>query len=345
MKILAIETSCDETSVAVVENGVKILGMTTYSQALEHAKTGGVVPEVASREHCIKIIPCVEHVMNSLELSSSDIDALAVTSGPGLIGSLLVGVESAKALAYSWGKPLIGVDHIYGHIASVWLGRHEDEVKFPAIVLTASGRHNDLYVLKSHCSFSKLGTTLDDAAGEAFDKVATLLGLPYPGGPQISHLARLGDPKAYHFPRARLEQKHSFSFSGIKTSVKYLIRDLTVESQILTEKQKADIASSFQEAVCDMLIDKVLQTSKDYNVQTLLLAGGVSANESLRSRLEGECKKRKLSFFAPISLEYCTDNAAMIGCAAYFQWKYLKESVDLFDIISSPKMSACHEPL
>ncbi len=341
MKILAIETSCDETSVAVVENGVKILGMTTYSQALEHAKTGGVVPEVASREHSVKIIPCIEHVMSMLGYTSSDIDLLAVTSGPGLIGSLLVGVETAKALAFAWNKPLMGVNHIYGHIASIWLERSEKDVSFPLVVLTASGGHNDLYLMESHSSLKKLGTTLDDAAGEAFDKVATLLNLPYPGGPQVSHLAEQGNSKAYHFPRARLQDPYSFSFSGIKTAVKYLIRDIIAVSGQLSQQERADIAASFQEAVCDMLAEKMMQAARDYEVKSLVLAGGVSANTLLRSKIEAASQKIGVPYFAPVSLQYCTDNAAMIGCAAYFQYCYNQSACNLLpsDLISFPKAS------
>jgi len=330
MNILSIETSCDETSVAIVRDGVFVVEEVTFSQASIHAETGGVVPEVASREHSQKIIPCLETLLSKSSFSKDDIDAIAVTYGPGLVGALLVGTESAKALSYAWKKPLIPVYHIFGHIYSAWLDRSEESIKFPAVILTVSGGHNDLYLMKNHCVFEKLGGTIDDAAGEAFDKVAKLLGLPYPGGPQISKLAERGNSKAFDFPRPLMNRPNEFSFSGLKTSVRY-----TIDKENLDEQKKADIAASFQEAITETLAKKLVNAAKKNSAKTILLVGGVSANIRLRELVVAYIKKNKLDveFITPKKIKYCTDNASMIGASAYFQYKYGEGAKDVFDVV------------
>lgn len=327
MLILSIESSCDETAVALIENGIRVIADITYSQVPIHATTGGVVPEVASREHIVKIIPCIRNLLEDNNISIEDIEAIAVTSRPGLIGALLIGVETAKALAYAWSKPLIPVYHIWGHIYSVYLDRDIADIHLPAIVLTVSGGHNDIYYFKNHNHLQNIGKTLDDAAGEAFDKVAKMLGLPYPGGPYISQLANEGEAFRHDFPQPMLDSgDYNFSFSGLKTAVKYAIQKVDIE------KEKAHIAASFQEAICQTLAKKVIQAAKTYNVQSIFVVGGVSANDRLRDIIN-EHTHNNYSVLYPAQKKYCVDNACMIGSVAYFQYKNtVVEGENIFSI-------------
>lgn len=309
MKILAIETSCDETAASVVEKnvkGVSILSNVVASQIKLHQKYGGVFPEHASRAHAEKIIPVVKEA-----IGKHKIDCLATTTGPGLIGSLLIGVNFAKTLAFANNLPIIGVNHLLGHVYSNWV--QKPYPKFPAICLIVSGGHTGLYLMKSHQKIMLLGQTLDDAAGEAFDKVAKILGLGYPGGPAIAKAAQKGDPKAYHFPRSMLERKdYDFSFSGLKTAVLY-------ETKKTKLKNKADFAASFEQATIDILIGKTIQAAYKYRPRSICLCGGVSANDKLRKQLKKAVSKLpwKASYHVP-PIEFSTDNAAMIGIVAAY---------------------------
>ena len=353
MKILGIETSCDETAAAVVEDGRRVLSSVIASQVKMHARTGGVVPEVAAREHVVKIVPVIEEALLKAGVSldsrfrgndkrrGNDIDAIAVTQGPGLISSLLVGTNMATTLTRVLEKPLIPVNHIEGHIYANWLER--GAVELPAMVLTVSGGHNELILMKEHGVYEEVGTTLDDAAGEAFDKVARLLGLGYPGGPAISKAAEKGDPERFKLPRAWLKPSYNFSFSGLKTAV---IREMEKAQGKVTEKFKRDLAASFQEAVVEVLAEKVVSAAADSGagcgveqsarcgaekggaaaggcVREIHLAGGVSANQSLREKIQSKitAKNLKTTFQYPAKIEYCTDNAAMIAGAAYFKYQ------------------------
>jgi len=314
MKILAIESSCDETAAAVVADGHKVLSSVIASQMAKHAKTGGVVPEVAAREHVKIILPTVRQ---ALELAGSfwdDIDAIAVTTEPGLVGSLMVGISTASALAFGHDKPLIHVNHVQGHWYSAWL-EAESMPQFPILLLSVSGGHNQLVWMRSHHDYEVLGETLDDAAGEAFDKVARLLRLGYPGGPAIEREARLGDGKSHRFPRTQIPG-YNFSFSGLKTSVLYYIQ--ANEERLEEASFVQDTAAAFQEAVLDMLVSRVVQAAKALNPKEIHVVGGVSANQALRLRLEQNLPREILLRY-PKTLAYCTDNAAMIGAAAYFK--------------------------
>jgi len=332
MKILGIETSCDETSVAIVENGRKVLANVIYSQIPLHAQTGGVVPEVAAREHVIKIVPVLDEALNKANCTWDDIDAIAITQGPGLISSLIIGTQTANTISFVKNKPLIPVQHIVGHIYSNWLygineGETEDEISFPALVLTVSGGHNDMILMKDHHKFKVLGETLDDAAGEAFDKVARILGLGYPGGPAISKMAVNGDPSRFKLPRSFLEKDSlNFSFSGLKTAVIREIRKYIAENKIKDESEldqqfKADMSASFQESVTDVFVHKCLEALRQNpKVKEVMLAGGVSANTTIRSALT-DALPLDVKFRFPKSILYCTDNAAMIAAAGYFQFQ------------------------
>ncbi len=315
MLILGIETSCDETTAAIVEDGRVVKSNVISSQIDLHRKTGGVVPEVAAREHVMKMLPVIDEALSTADVSFDDVDAIAVTQRPGLIAALLVGTSTANTLALLGEKPLIPVNHIEGHIYSNWLER--DDVKFPAVVLTVSGGHNDLVLMKGHGEFEPIGATRDDAAGEAFDKVARLLGLPYPGGPEISQLAESGDPERYNLPRALLDGSFDFSFSGLKSAVLRLVQQ---EGDGL---QREDLAASFQEAICDVLSAKLVRAAEKYDVREVHLAGGVSANQRLRKltaeRLEASSSDAILRF--PMEVPFCTDNAAMIAAAGYFMYQ------------------------
>lgn len=315
MKILGIETSCDETAAAVVEDGISVLSNVIASSVDLHSKTGGVVPEVAAREHIRQISPVVDQAMEDAGSNWDDIDAIAVTRAPGLVASLLVGVNTAQALSYIHKKPLIPIHHIAGHIYANFLGR-EKPIEFPILVLTVSGGHNELILLKGHHDFEQIGETLDDAAGEAFDKVARMLNLGYPGGPIISKKAEDGNPNAYKFPRAMLDKnnKYNFSFSGLKSAVLREIQNIKkADEQII-----CDLSASFQEAVVDVLSDKLVMAAEEFNPKEIHLAGGVSANQLLRQKVS-EKLDGDIPLIYPENLVYCTDNAAMIAGAAYFK--------------------------
>ncbi len=336
MKILAIETSCDETAAAIVEDGRKVLANVIASQIDLHAKTGGVVPEVAAREHVLKMVPVLEECMSVAGCGWDDIEALAITRGPGLISSLIIGTETASVISYVMSKPLIPVQHIVGHIYSNWLygeGKDENsgEPQFPILILTVSGGHNELILMKNHHEFEVLGETRDDAAGEAFDKVARILGLGYPGGPAIAKIALNGDMEKFKLPRSYLEKGSlDFSFSGLKTAVLDVVKknSATGEAGGNLLLFKADLAASFQEAVVEVLADKLIMALKKFpEVKEVHLAGGVSANLRLREVIGKklkkyvEEKKNPVTFRHPRSFTYCTDNAAMIAAAGYYLYK------------------------
>lgn len=306
--ILGIETSCDETAAAVVENGTRILANAVASQIDIHRRFGGVVPEVASRHHVDQITIVCEAAMEESGISWNDLDAIAVTQGPGLIGALLVGVNAAKALAFAHRIPLVPVHHITGHI---YANRFVHELQFPLIALVVSGGHTELVLMPEHGSYRVIGTTRDDAAGEAFDKVARTLGLPYPGGPEIDRLAGQGSA-SIDFPRAWLEQGSlDFSFSGLKSAVINYIHN---EKQRGREISKADVAASFQASVAEVLVKKTMMAAGRYEVRQLLVAGGVSANSQVRKEMAGAAETRGIPFVVP-PLRLCTDNAAMIAAA------------------------------
>ena len=319
MKILAIETSCDETAAAIVEDGWRVLANVIASQIDLHAKTGGVVPEVAAREHVLKMLPVIDECLEKAGCDWDDIEAIAVTKGPGLVSSLIIGTETASVISYVKNLPLIPVQHITGHVYSNWL-EVEDEIKFPLVVLTVSGGHNELILMKNHHQFEVLGETRDDAAGEAFDKVARLLGLGYPGGPAISKLAEKGDAAAFKLPRIYLEKDSlDFSFSGLKTAVLNEVKKL--EGKI-PKNFRANLAASFQEAVVDVLAEKLIRAARSIpGVKEIHLAGGVSANTRLREAIGDKMQEMtKIAFRCPKAISYCTDNAAMIASAAYFKY-------------------------
>jgi N6-L-threonylcarbamoyladenine synthase len=316
MRILAIETSCDETSIAIVEEHKGILHVPTSfvrSQIDIHQAYGGVVPEVGAREHLEMIAPMLERAVRA---DGEGIDAIAVTSGPGLAPALRVGVETAKALAWAWKKPLVSVCHLEGHIYANWIG--ETVPTFPVLALIVSGGHTELILMRDHGIFERLGETLDDAAGEAFDKVARMLGLPYPGGPAVAALAEGGRGDAIAFPRALLQKDDAtFSFSGLKTAVLYELRKH--EHQLQNEQYRADIAASFQEAVVDVLVQKTMRAVGKYSPTSIVLAGGVAANLALRSRLREAAQSVAIPLYLP-EFKYSLDNAAMIGAAGYYRF-------------------------
>ena len=312
---LAIETSCDETSAAVIADGRTILSNIISSQVPLHQKYGGVVPEIASRKHIEWALPVVDQALKEAGVSLREVDGIAVTSGPGLVGALLVGVAVAKGLAFATGLPLIGVHHLEGHIAAAWLA--DATLEPPFLALVVSGGHTSLVEVKDYNTFRLLGQTLDDAAGEAYDKVARLLKLPYPGGPYVEKIALEGNERAIAFPRALSNRSYDFSFSGLKSAV---INYLHKAEQKKEEVNFADVAASFQAAVGDVLVLKTLAALEELGHQKLALVGGVASNQYLRNRLETELKKRNIQLIVP-SKELCTDNAAMIGSRAYYQWK------------------------
>ena len=317
-RILAIETSCDETACAVLEDGRSLLSSVVASQMDVHARYGGVFPEVASRQHVLTIVPVVEEALLKAHMALTDMDALAVTRGPGLAGSLLVGLNAAKGLALGAGLPLVGVNHLEGHIYSAWLMEDGDKKtgqppSFPLMALLVSGGHTELDLMTGHLEYTRLGATLDDAAGEAFDKTARLLGLPYPGGPSIQAAAENGDPDRFKFPRAWLEGSWDFSFSGLKTAVLREVRRIEVEHRPLPV---ADMAASFQAAVVDVLFNKTIDAAREFDAKEILVGGGVSANKALR---EAFLAQDEFKVHIP-PLKYCTDNAAMIAAAGYFRF-------------------------
>ena len=313
MKILAIESSCDETSMSVIEDGHIDLGTVILSQIDIHKSYGGVVPEIASRSHAESITIVLEEVLTKANVTMDEIDAVAVTYGPGLIGSLLVGLIAAKTIAYIYDKPLIPVHHIAGHIYANNLVK---KMEFPLIALVISGGHTDLIYMEENYSFKKIGGTLDDAVGECYDKVARVLGLPYPGGPSIDKLAREGND-TYKLPLPLNDDSYDFSFSGIKSAVINLVHN---EEQKKNAIRKADLACSFQNKVVEILTKKTIKALKEYHVKNLVVAGGVAANSAIRKSLEEECIKNNFDLTVPPIL-YCTDNAAMIGAAGFFAYQ------------------------
>lgn len=311
--ILGIETSCDETAASVTENGRKVLSNVVYSQIPLHTIYGGVVPEIASRKHIDKIIYVIDRALKEANITKEQLDAVAVTYNPGLVGALLVGVSVAKAFAYSIKKPLVPVNHIQGHIAANYIAYPELEPPFVSLV--ASGGHSHILHIKDYRSFDVIGATTDDAAGEAFDKAARVLGLGYPGGPKLNKLAEEGNPEAIRFPRPH--NGYDFSFSGLKTAV---INYVHTAEQKGEEINKADIAASFQQAVCDVLVNNTVAAARELGVEKIAIAGGVAANTLLREQMEAEGKKNGLKFYCP-PINLCTDNAAMISCAGYLNFE------------------------
>jgi len=315
MRILGIETSCDETAASIVENGVHVYSsvIATSKQAFE--KLAGVIPEEAARMQVECIIPVVDQALTEAQMKSGDIDAIAVTKGPGLLGSLLAGTVSARVLAHTWKKPLIGVHHTFGHLSSSWLATNANNPPlFPILTLSVSGGHTDLWLRTSHTRGTILGSTRDDAAGEAFDKGAHVLGLPYPGGPHLAKRAEAGDAATFRFPLPlRDDPSLDFSFSGLKTALKYLLRDEHIPLD------SADVAASFEHAICLHLMDKLSKAVALHSeVREIHVVGGVSANQHLRMLLQALCDAEKLVLRWPNTLGYCTDNAAMIAAAGFF---------------------------
>ncbi len=322
-RILAIDTSCDETAAAVIQDGRYILSNVVASQIDLHAQYGGVFPEMASRAHVEMIVPVIDDAMKTAYIGWDDLDAIAVTYGPGLAGSLLVGVNTAKGIALGRGLRLIGVNHIEGHIYAHWLETEAEgaaspgDLTFPLLVLIVSGGHTELVLMQKHGQYRRLGATLDDAAGEAFDKVGRLLGLPYPGGPAIEEVAQRGDPTRFSFPRAWLEGSYDFSFSGLKTAVLRVVQkfsDPHSDDHTLWGLPVPHLAAAFQEAVVDVLVEKTVQAAADYDATAILLSGGVSANKALRAEIQARTGSIPV-YYPPVTL--CTDNAAMIGAAAH----------------------------
>lgn len=314
--ILAIESSCDETAASVVKNGRCVLSNIISSQIAIHTLYGGVVPEIASRKHIEKINQVVEAALKEADVTLDDIDAIGVTYGPGLVGALLVGVAEAKAIAYAKKKPLVGVHHIEGHVSANYIEHPDLEPPFLCEII--SGGHTHLVIVKDYGSFEILGRTRDDAAGEAFDKVARAIGLGYPGGPKIDKLAKEGNPHAIDFPRAHMEDApYDFSFSGVKSAVLNHLNKCRMTGEPIVE---ADIAASFQQAVVDVLVDNAIRAAKDYHMDRLAIAGGVASNGALRAAMESACEKEGIRFYRPSPI-FCTDNAAMIGVAAYYEYQ------------------------
>lgn len=329
--LLAIESSCDETAASVVKNGRTILSNVISSQIELHKLYGGVVPEIASRKHIEKINQVIEEALEEAGVALDDLDAVGVTYGPGLVGALLVGVAEAKAISYAKKLPLVGVHHIEGHVSANYI-EHPD-LEPPFMCLIVSGGHTHLVIVKDYGEFEILGRTRDDAAGEAFDKVARAIGLGYPGGPKIDKLAREGNEKAIRFPKAKLENgPYDFSFSGVKSAVLNHINGCRMKGE---EIHKADIAASFQKAVVDTLVEKAVAAAKEYKMDKLAIAGGVASNGALRAAMKEACEKEGISFYYPSPI-YCTDNAAMIGVAAYYE--YLKGTRHGLDLNAVPNL-------
>ena len=313
--ILAIESSCDETAAAVVKNGREVLSNIISSQIALHTLYGGVVPESASRKHIEKINQVIEEALKQANMTLDEIDAIGVTYGPGLVGALLVGVAEAKAIAYAAKKPLIGVHHIEGHISANYIENKDLEPPFACLVV--SGGHTHLVVVEDYGKYKILGRTRDDAAGEAFDKVARAIGLGYPGGPKIDKLSKEGNPEAITFPRAHIaESVYDFSFSGLKSAVLNYLNGAKMKGE---EIVAADVAASFQKAVTDVLVEHAMMAVKEYGFDKLAIAGGVASNSTLRREMELACEKNNVKFYHPSPI-LCTDNAAMIGAAAYYEY-------------------------
>lgn len=329
--ILAIESSCDETAASVVKNGRQVLSNVISSQIALHTIYGGVVPEIASRKHIEKINQVIEQALADAKVTLDEIDAIGVTYGPGLVGALLVGVAEAKAIAYAAKKPLIGVHHIEGHVSANFI-EHPD-LEPPFICLIVSGGHTHLVVVKDYGEFEILGRTRDDAAGEAFDKVARAIGLGYPGGPKIDKAAKEGNKHAIEFPRAKVgDSPYDFSFSGLKSAV---LNYINHEKMMGEEINVPDIAASFQNAVVDSLVTRAIAGAKEYGYKKLALAGGVASNTALRAGMEEACRKEKIQLYYPSPI-LCTDNAAMIGSAAYYE--YIKGTRSGWDLNAVPNL-------
>lgn len=323
--ILAVESSCDETAAAVVKNGREVLSNIISSQIELHTVYGGVVPEIASRKHIEKINQVIEEALQKAGTALQDMDAIAVTYGPGLVGALLVGVSTAKAISFASGIPLIGVHHIEGHINANYI--ENKELEPPYICLVVSGGHTHLVIVKDYGEYEILGRTRDDAAGEAFDKVARAIGLGYPGGPKIDKVAREGNADAISFPRAKVvDAVYDFSFSGLKSAVLNYLNSCEMKGIPVS---RADVAASFQKAVVDVLVEHSMQAVKEYGLNKFAIAGGVASNSALREALTKECGARKIEFYCPSPI-FCTDNAAMIGTAAYYEYcKGVRHGYDL----------------
>ncbi|MCP4434440.1 MAG: tRNA (adenosine(37)-N6)-threonylcarbamoyltransferase complex transferase subunit TsaD [Actinomycetia bacterium] len=330
--VLGVETSCDETAAAVVRDGTEVLSSVVSSQVDLHARYGGVVPEIASRAHTELLIPVTAQSMVEAGVHGSDVSAVAATNGPGLIGALLVGVSAAKALALTWGVPFVAVNHLEAHLYAALL--EEPELEFPMVVLLVSGGHTMLIQMNGHGDYALLGETLDDAAGEAFDKVARFLGLGYPGGPAIDTAALSGDPEAIDFPRAMIGDGLDFSFSGLKTAVVNHVRD---NPSAATE----DVAASFQAAVVDVLVDKSRRAAGQFGAKALALGGGVAANTLLREQFLGACADDGIQGFLP-SRSMCTDNAAMVASAGWYRLHRLGPSG--LDVGADPRDRLFHGP-
>ena len=323
--LLAIECSCDETAAAVVKNGRDVLSNVIYSQIALHTEYGGVVPEIASRKHIEKINQVIEQALSEAGKTLQDMDGIAVTYGPGLVGALLVGVSEAKAISFATGLPLIGIHHIEGHISANYI--ENKDLEPPFVCLVASGGHSHLVVVKDYGEYEIIGRTRDDAAGEAFDKVARAIGLGYPGGPKIDKLSKEGNPDAIAFPRAKVaENEYDFSFSGLKSAVLNYLNACQMKGE---EVNRADVAASFQKAVIDVLVEHSMHAVKQYGFHKFAIAGGVASNSSLRKAFEERCEKEGVQFYHPSPI-FCTDNAAMIGAAGYYEFiKGLRSGYDL----------------
>ena len=329
--ILAIESSCDETAAAVVKNGREVLSNVINTQIAIHTEYGGVVPEIASRKHIENINPVIKKALEDAGVTLDDIDAIGDTYGPGLVGALLVGVAEAKAIAFAKNKPLVGVHHIEGHISANYVENKELEPPFVALVV--SGGHTHLVKVNDYGEYEIVGRTRDDAAGEAFDKVARAIGLGYPGGPKIDKLAKEGNPDAIEFPRAHVDDApYDFSFSGIKSAVLNYINSANMQGK---EINRADVAASFQKAVVDALVSRAVRLAKECGMDKLAIAGGVASNSALRAAIQEACAKNNIGFYSPSPI-LCTDNAAMIGAAAYYE--YIKGVRHGYDLNAVPNL-------
>ena len=313
--ILAVESSCDETAASVVKNGREVLSNIISSQIELHKLYGGVVPEIASRKHIEKINQVIEEALKEANVTLDDLDAVAVTYGPGLVGALLVGVSAAKAIAYAKKLPLVGVHHIEGHISANYI--ENKDLEPPFICLVVSGGHTHLVVVRDYGKYEIIGHTRDDAAGEAFDKVARAIGLGYPGGPKIDKLSKEGNPEAIAFPKAKMaDSPYDFSFSGLKSAVLNYLNGCKMKNIPVVE---ADVAASFQKAVVDVLVEHSMRAVKEYGFDKFAIAGGVASNSTLRNAMEQACRRRRIHFYHPSPI-FCTDNAAMIGAVAYYEY-------------------------
>ena len=329
--ILGIESSCDETAASVVRNGREVLSNVISSQIALHTLYGGVVPEIASRKHIEKINVVIEEALAEAHMTLDDIDAIGVTYGPGLVGALLVGVSEAKAIAYAKNLPLIGVHHIEGHISANYIENKDLEPPFACLVV--SGGHTHLVIVKDYGKYEIVGRTRDDAAGEAFDKVARAIGLGYPGGPKIDKVSKEGNPNAIAFPRAKVaDSAYDFSFSGLKSAVLNYLNGCKMKNIPIVQ---ADVAASFQKAVVDVLVENAMHAVEEYGFKKFAIAGGVASNSALRSAMEEACKKRGVAFYHPSPI-LCTDNAAMIGAAAYYE--YLAGTRSGWDLNAVPNL-------